>query len=266
MAEHHLPGVPLAAELRYHRHALLGGQQAVDAEPVHADDAAGIEQFLQIVQVIGIAAVAYNHTRQVHAFLAKDALLIESAAQFRVGVRGDGRAGLPMRPGAGAQGALHVRRQTGFVRGAFDHRGTDAGVGNPLLDVAHEMSRHGVLAVPHGAVGVVVRELEECVESGGHDDIEIDPFGNALDARNVAPETNGGGVENGVDASRLQFRQTADGILDTLVLVAPLLRIVLLYFRRQDEHVFVHQHAAECTGIDGSAGGIHGWHGGSPLK
>jgi hypothetical protein len=54
--------------------------------------------------------------------------------------------------------------------GALDERRFDAGVVDPLGELAHEQLRDRL----DGAVGEEVRQLEEGVDAGRDDDVEVD--------------------------------------------------------------------------------------------
>ena len=80
VAEHHPVGVPPPAQLGDHLDPLLRRQVAVDAEAVHAEDAAVGDQLLEVADVVGVAAVADDDAGQVDALGREDLLLLEAAA------------------------------------------------------------------------------------------------------------------------------------------------------------------------------------------
>ena len=133
MREHHLVGVPALAHLRHDVHPLLERQDHVDAEPVHPEVGAGGDELLEVADVGAVAGVADDHPAQVDALFFEDALLLEPAAQPGVGVRGDRHPGALVRLGDRAQHPLDAGGDAGFVGGALEDAGLDAGVGDALL-------------------------------------------------------------------------------------------------------------------------------------
>ena len=170
--------------------------------------------------------------------------------------------------GNGAQHPFHSGRDARLVRGALEDRRLDVGVGDALSDVTHEHVDHhlGPLEDRARAAEVeVVRHVVVRVEPGRGDDVDVDLLVDLLDPRDVAPEPDDGEVDDGVDALRLEVSEASDGVVDALLLV-PALRIVGHDLGAQDEHMLVHEHAAEARGVDGTANGLDGGHGRCPLS
>ncbi len=147
MRQHHLVGVPALAHRRHRVHPLLGRQEDVEAEAVHADVGAVGDQLLEIADVGGVAAVPDDDTGQVDALFGEDPLLLQSAPGGRMGVRGDRHAGLRGVPRDRPQHPLHARGDTRFVGGALEDRRLDAGVRDALGDVTDEHLGHELGAV-----------------------------------------------------------------------------------------------------------------------
>ena len=237
-------------------HALLGGQEDVDAEPVHADVGARGDELLQVGDVGGVAGVADDHAGQVDALLGEDGLLLEPAARRGVGVRRDRHPGLAVRRRHGPQDPLHPRRDTGFVGGALQDRGLDPGVGDAVLDVADEHLGHDLRAAERGTGAQVVevhRQVVEGVEAGGHHDVQLGGRGDPGDARKVAAEADHREIDDGVHPARLQLVEPRDGVGLPFGAVAPPLRVVLHDLGGHHEDVLVHQRDAEIGGVDGAA-------------
>jgi hypothetical protein len=139
------------------------------------------------------------------------------------------------------------------------------GVGDAVADVAGEVVDHRVTGQveqqPRPAVLVLVGNLVVGVEPRGHDDVDLRLLGHPLDARDVAPQPPHGGVDDRVDAERLQLVELSDGVGDSNVLVPPVAHAVVLdVLGREDEHVLVHEGRPELRGVDGATDGLDGGH------
>ena len=165
MGKHHLVGVPALAHARHGVDAVLEREIHVDAEPVHADVGAVGDEFLEVVQIGGVARVADHHPGQIDTLFGEDALLFEPAAGARVCVGGDRHAGAAVGLCDGPQHPLDARGHSRFVGRALEDRGLDAGVGDALLDVADEHVGHHLRSVERGARTCVV-EVERHVVVG----------------------------------------------------------------------------------------------------
>ena len=126
--------------LRHGVDALLRRQVHVEAEPVHADVGAVVDQLLEVAEVGGVAGVADHHAGQVDALLGEDRCCSSPRRVAGVGVGGDRHAGLPVRLCDRAQHPLDAGGHAGFVGGALEDRRLDAGVGDALV-----MSRTNML-------------------------------------------------------------------------------------------------------------------------
>jgi hypothetical protein len=105
----------------------------------------------------------------------------------------------------------------------------------------------------------VVRHVVVRVEAGGSDDVDVGLGVHALDPRDVAAQPDDREVDDGVDAVGLQLAQPGDGVRHLGLLVE--VRIVVLDLRRDDEHMFVHEHPPEVAGVDRAPDGVDGGHG-----
>ena len=63
---------PLLEQGEHRRVALLGRQEEVEAVAVHADPAAGVEETLDVVEVVGVAGVGDLDLGRVDALLLED--------------------------------------------------------------------------------------------------------------------------------------------------------------------------------------------------
>src|SRR5262245_14837923 len=118
-------------------------------------------------------------------------------------MRRNRNAGFAMCACTATEYLLDGGRHTGSIGCALDHASFDAGIGDPLADIAHEHLRHEVFA----AAVEVMRQYVERIEPRCNDDVEADLIGNCLDAWNVAPEPKRGRIENRVDTGCFQFVQ-----------------------------------------------------------
>jgi hypothetical protein len=91
------------------------------------------------------------------------------------------------------------------------------------------------------------------VQAGGDDDVDVDLLVHPVQAPDVATEPDDGGVDDGVDASRLQLAQLADGVGDASLLVPPRVSVVLEDLRAEHEDVLVHERCAELVDVDGAS-------------
>ena len=81
----------------------------VDAEAVHAEQAAVGDELLEVAEVVGVPGVADHDPAEVDALLGEDLLLLEAAVGGGLGVGRDRRAGGPMRLGDRPQDPLDAR-------------------------------------------------------------------------------------------------------------------------------------------------------------
>jgi hypothetical protein len=138
------------------------------------------------------------------------------------------------------------------------HAQGEAGLRHPL-QVVRVADR--VAAVPEdnqAQVDVLGGEHVEDLRAGGHHDVQLRHLiGAPLDPLDVPALADDGDVDDRVDAVGRQFAQAADGVGDSLLLVAPFLGIVLLDLGGHHEDVLVHQHAAEVGDADPAARGLN---------
>ena len=136
---------------------------------------------------------------------------------------------------------------------ALEERRPHARVVDPVTDLAHEQLGDRV----HAAVGEEVRQLEERVDAGGDDQVEIDLGIDPLQALHVAAEAVGGCVDDGLDTGGAHGAELLDRVRDASVLVpvggAPHVPEVLQRLRLHDEHMLVHQRPAEGRDVDRAA-------------
>ena len=136
------------------------------------------------------------------------------------------------------------------VHRALEHARPDAGVGAALGDVADEEIGHRLLRPAREEE----RDLVEGIDAGGHHDVQLrDLIGDPLDPPDVPALADDGDDDDRADAVPRQLAKPADGVGDTLLLVAPFLGIVLLHVGGHHEDVLVHQHTPEIGDVDGSA-------------
>ncbi len=247
VGEDHLVGVPALAHSCHRVDSVLEREINIDPEPVHSDIGAVRDEFLEVVEIGGVARVADHHPGQVDAFFGEDALLLEPAPGARVRVRGDRHTGAAVRLRDGPQHPLDAGRHSRFVGGALEDRGLDPGVGDALLDVANEHVGHELGPVEYCARPAVVkveRYIVVGVQPSRHDDVQVGLGRDSGDPRNVATETYDREVDDGVDAAGLQFVQPGNRIGDAFGLVTPGFGIVLQDLGGHDEHVLVHQRHA----------------------
>ena len=143
--------------------------------------------------------------------------------------------------------------------GALEECGLDARVVDALADLAHEQLDDLVVrAVPQES-----GQLEEGVDAGRDDDVEIDLGVDPLDARDVAAErTRCARVDERLDAAGAQSLQLLDRVGDAHVLIPvalpPDVVVVLDRHGIGDEDVLVHQRRPEPVDVDRPADGLNG--------
>src|SRR5262249_23646212 len=113
---------------------------------------------------------------------------------------------------------------------------------------------------------VLVWHLVVLVHAGGHDDVEVDLLGDALDARDVAAEPPHRGVDDRADALGRQGVELLYRVGDPDLLMPPeAVAVVLLVLGGQDEDVFMHEGGAEVVDVNRSLDGLDGGHRRSPF-
>ncbi len=245
--QHHAAGVAARRQRRDRGDPPLEREQDVQAEPVHAEQAARVGQPGQVVQVVGVAAVRHQHAGQVGALLAEHAQRLEAGLAGRVGVHHDRRAGDHVRPGHRAHHPLNPRGEALLLDAALEERGPDAGAGDALGDVRGEQVRHRVAAVGAAvrpAVAEVQRDVVVGVQAGGHDDVDAGAGGHPLNPGDVAADPHHGRVGDGGHAATGERAELGRGGADLLLLV-PAGGVVLPDLLVQHEQVLVHEHPAE---------------------
>lgn len=103
----------------HRRHAVLIGQQQVQAEPVHAQQRPGDRELLQVIQVGAIAAVSEHHPPRIDFLLGQNPQRIPTTLVRRRGVDADRRIALTVHATHRAHDSLDVLGQTGGVDSAF---------------------------------------------------------------------------------------------------------------------------------------------------
>src|SRR5260370_1024547 len=139
VGENHLAGVAVPAHLGHGVDAIFERKDGINSKTIHADVGSVCDQFFQIFEIGSIAGVSDDHAGKINTFLAEDALLVESHASCRVGVRGDGYAGFAMRLCSGAQNSLYIFADTGLIGRAFQDAGFHSGISDAFSDVTHEL-------------------------------------------------------------------------------------------------------------------------------
>ncbi len=149
-----------------------------------------------------------------------------------------------------------------LVGRALQDGGLHAGAGDALLDVLDEHLDHDFGTVEERARAAeveVVRHVVVRVQAGRRDDVDVRLGVDALDAGDVAAQTDHGQIDDRVDAGGLQLVQPDDRVLDLGLFVER--RVVLVDLRAEDEDVLVHQHLPERARVDGALHGLDGRHG-----
>jgi hypothetical protein len=183
---------------------------------------------------------------------------VQASACLGVGVDHDRRAGLDARGGDRGQDPRDVAGHPVALHGALEERGLDAGVIDALADLADEQLRDRF----DPAVGEEVRQLEERVDPGRDDDVQIDAAVQLLQARDVPAEARHRRVDDRADPGLAHRAQLDDPVIEALLLI-PVGRpegvpVVLQRLGLQDEHVLVHQRGAELGGVYRAANRLNG--------
>ena len=152
--------------------------------------------------------------------------------------------GLPLHARRAVQDPLHVRRDAGLVGHDLDDRRLDAGVGDAVLDVGEEHALQGFGHVDLQARAVaaeVAGEILRGVVARGDHDVHVEPLGQGLDARDEAPQTHHGQVDERPDSLPVQGLEAVGGAGDGGVLVPLGVGVVLLELGMLDEDMLVHE-------------------------
>ena len=174
MRQHHFPGVTAFAHPCHCVDPVVEAEDVVQAEAIHAQIRPRADEFLQVVQIGGVATVSDDHPGQVHALLGEDPLLIEAPPGVGMGVGGDRYPGGAMGLADRTQHALDAGGEARFVGGALENPCLDAGVGDALGDIPDEQIDHDLRAVQCGAGTGEVKEHRDVVvgvDAGGHYDL-----------------------------------------------------------------------------------------------
>ena len=100
-------------------------------------------------------------------------------------------------------------------------------------------------------VRVLVRQFDVRVQPGGHDDVQVDLFGDARDPGDVAAQSPDGRIDDGADALGVQGVEAGARVGDPGLLVPPEpVTVVLLMLGGQHEDVLVHKGRPEVGDID----------------
>src|SRR6185503_8759641 len=157
----------------------------------------------------------------------------------------------------GVEDSRDVADDAVFLDGALDERRPDAGVVDSLLELADEQSGDRLGA----AVMEEVRELEECIDTGGDDDVEIDRGVDPLDARDAAAEARSRRIDERPVPRIANRPELLDRIANPGVLVpvarAPHAAVVLERLGLEDDDVLVWERAPQLGRDDGPADGLH---------
>ncbi len=220
-----------------------------------------------MVDVGGVPAVPEHHTPWVHAlFVAQHPLHLQRGVRAGVRVHGDRGAGALVRPGHCAHHPIHPRGQPLGVDGALEQGGLHTGTGDAVLDIPDEHVDHRVGDFGAGdrverrtPVVEEERHVVVGVAAGGHDDVQIRKLlRDALDAWDVAAESDHGRVDDGAHSLRCKCAELLDRIGDPRLLVAPLVGVVLLDVGTEHEDVLVQVGAPQGAGLDGPSDGLDG--------
>ena len=124
-------------------------------------------------------------------------------------------ARLARREADGVEDPRDVADETVLLDGALDERRPDPGVVDPLLQLADEQlgDRLGAAVVEE------VRQLEERVDTGGDDDVEVDLLVDPLDARDAAAEAGRGRVDQRPDPAVADGAELLDRVAHARLLV-----------------------------------------------
>ena len=257
LREHHLLGVTPPDHLEQGGRPRFERGVEVDAEPVHAEHESRICESGQVVAVGRVTAVTEHDPRWVDALLVTHhPFHLEPGLRAGVGVHGDRHTGREVGLGDSAHHPLDACCHALLVDSALQHPGPHPGAGDPFADVADEHLDHRLRqvgaehSVERGAaIGEVSRRIVVGVDARRHHQLDRNLLHDPLDTRDVAAETDHGRVDDGANAGVVRRLEPLDCLRDPGVLVAPLLGVVGLHVRGEDEDVLVHQGDAEVGGV-----------------
>src|SRR5690606_19571109 len=243
-----LPRVALLDEGKEIADARLIRTHVLHAEAVEAEEGAACGQLAQVVEILGIAAVADHDAVERHTEPLEQVLLLESPSRRCVRVGRDGHAGLLVRDGRRAEDACDVLRDALGIRCHLEHAGADARARDAALDVAEEQLHEGVLAADEEAGSVGAEEVRQHVArvvAGGGDELHGRTLGNPPHPLDVSAEAELGEVDDGAHAERVEALEPCDGPLDGLLLIPFGMGQVHIEFGVHHEHVLVDEGHAE---------------------
>jgi hypothetical protein len=203
--------------LQEHLDAVLVRVEVRDVEPVEPEDRPGVGDLAQVVHVVGVARVRDDDLRRVDASLGE--LLQRERARLRlgVGVHHDRHAGGDRRQRGRVEDERDVADDPVALDGALQERCLHARVVDPDLDLPPEDRRE----ILRRAVLQVAGDLDERVQAGADDDVDVDLGVDALQPVDVAAQPEARRIDDRLHAEVAQLLQIGDRCRDALLLVPP---------------------------------------------
>ena len=230
--------------------------EVLDVETVEAERRPRVGDGAQVREVVAVARVCDHDPRRIDPCCGQRLECGHPGGGRSVRMHHHGRAGFDRGRGYRGQDLRHVADESVPLDRALEKRGSDAGVVDSHADLAHEQLGE-CLDAP---VGEEIGELDEGVHAARHDDVEVDRGVDPLEARDEAAEARRGRIDDRLDACRADGAQLLDGVGDADVLVPvalpPDVPVVLQRLRLHDEHVLVHERAAEPLDVNRPAYGL----------
>ena len=171
--------------------------EVLDVEPVAAEPGAGVGDRAQVVEIVAVARVRDHDPRRVDPRLRQRLERDQPGLRRRVRVHHHGSAGLDGGRRDRGENARHVSDQPVLLDGTFEEGRLDAGVVDPFADLPDEQLGEPVVA----AIGEEHRQLEERVDAGRDDDVQVDLGVDPLETRNEPPQAVHGGIDDRLDAA-----------------------------------------------------------------
>ena len=173
------------------------------------------DQLYEVIKVIAIAGVSYEHAAQFNALCCQDILLFQPCPTGCMRVGYDGHAGTPVCSRDGTQHLFHTCCDAQGVCGALEKGRLDGGALYAHFDIVDKHVRHMI----NRAMMEVVGDIPKGIQPRCRDHLHAGLLCNLLHEADVPPASHDGGINDRFDPSLLCGFGLPDGALHGLLLI-----------------------------------------------